>query len=219
LDTADQVVFVLQLILLLGPLAVYFLGLGLVNSQAYPVLVNARADFTLLSIAFFPLILGPVVYLVQHGLFVLALGVVLAVAVLFCALRPSRRFAWVIYNISSQQCRRMVEQACRRVGWSVARSDDEYVIAPPGIRLTVNSLSWLRNSTLRLAWDDPARAGTGEAEFVAALEAELRREAMLPSATGASLVVIGASLLGVPMWYLFHHMNAIVDVVRRILFA
>ena len=42
---------------------------------------------------------------------------------------------------------------------------------------------------------------------------------MLPSPTGASMVVIGAALLGVPMYYLLNHMNAIVDVVKHIFFA
>ena len=48
---------------------------------------------------------------------------------------------------------------------------------------------------------------------------EMAAEGLLPSPTGASLVLIGAALLGVPMWYLLHHMGAIVDVVRQILFA
>ena len=43
-DAPAHVVFVLEVLIALGPLAVYFLGLGLVNSQPRPCLVNARAD-------------------------------------------------------------------------------------------------------------------------------------------------------------------------------
>jgi len=71
LNSADQVLFVLQLILVIGPLAVYFLGLGLVNSQANPCLVNARVDFVVLTTAFIPVILGPMVLLIQHGHYLL----------------------------------------------------------------------------------------------------------------------------------------------------
>ena len=52
-----------------------------------------------------------------------------------------------------------------------------------------------------------------------AVAREIRREAMLPSPAGASMVVIGAALLGVPMWYLFHHMDAIASAVRQVLFT
>ena len=100
LDSSDQVVFVLQLIIALGPLAVYFLGLGLVNSQAHPCLVRARSDFVLLAVAFVPVIIAPVLLLVQHGHPLIALLVVAAVAGIFAAPAAARSGIWVVYNIS-----------------------------------------------------------------------------------------------------------------------
>src|ERR1043166_3254963 len=105
-------------------MAVYFLGLGLVNSQANPRLVNARTDFVLLSIAFFPLIIGPVLFLVQHGHLLVAGVVVAASALAFWALLPARGGAGVIYNISPLQYRRIVERAGRRIGCQVSRQGD-----------------------------------------------------------------------------------------------
>jgi hypothetical protein len=80
-------------------------------------------------------------------------------------------------------------------------------------------MPWLRNMTLRIkpAGNQPSLEARDA--LLATLDRELRKESMLPSAAGAGLVVIGATLLGLPMWYLFSNMNAIVDVVRRMLLA
>ena len=221
-DSGDQVVFVLQVALALGPLAVYFLGLGLVNSQAKPVLASARADFILLTTAFAPVICWPTIALVQQGRLGMAAAVVAAVAGLFWYLVPTRTGGWVIYNISPEAVAEVIRRTCRRHGWTFAghpERDEDCTVEPLGLRLTAHSMPWLRNVTIQLARPltglalDPAVAR----QFASALAGELGRESMLPSPTGASLVVLGAGLLGMPMWYLFRNMDAIVDVVRRIL--
>jgi hypothetical protein len=214
-NSAEQVVFVLQLILVLGPLAVYFLVLGLVNSLARPCLVNACVDFLLLTVAFIPVLLVPLITLIQHGHSIIALSVLVAILTVFFSMLPDRRSRWVVYNCTIQQCTRLMERAARRVGGSVALADDQARLSPSGISIQISALPWLRNLTLRLAGGQ----GNSRSEFLAALEAEMAGEAMLPSPTGASLVVIGTGLLGVPMWYVLHHISAIVDVVKHILFA
>lgn len=215
MDPRDQVVFVFQVVLALGPIAAYFLGLGLVNSQARPFLIGARLDFTLLASAFLPVVVVPSVSFLQDGRYWLAGGVLAAVAVLFVAMLPSRRFGWVVYNIGPEQWRRVLDRACRRAGWSVRAEGEELVIDGAGLRVLPHGLAWLRNVTLEVRGTDRA----ARERLREALQRELLEESMLPSPTGASLVVVGASLLGLPMWYLFNNMNAIVDVVRQILFA
>jgi len=220
LDTTDTAVFVLKIVLALGPLAVYFLALGLVNSQARPCLLRARTDFTLLAVAFVPVIAAPVQMLIEHGQLHLVSGVIVAVLALFFGLLPRRDRGWVMYNCSPAQCRRLLQQACRRLGWELNRAADGVLhVRPPGLLVTTTGLPWLRSVTLRMDGPATPAARSARARLVATLHDELSREAMLASATGISLVVIGAALLGVPMWYLFHHMDAIVDVVRRIFFA
>jgi hypothetical protein len=160
-----------------------------------------------------------VVAAVSHGLYVIA-GAFLASAVtLFWALLPSAHHGWVIYNISPQECRRALQRACRRMGWELACSgplsdEAEIVIRPANLNLSLSTMPWLRNVTLRCD-----RAGPAARQLAGALNDELRRESLLPSATGAGLVVIGATLLGLPLWYFFNHMDAIVDVVRRMILA
>ena len=113
MDSTDQVVFVLQVILAVGPLAVYFLGLGLVNSQSRPVLVDARSDFLVLAVAFVPLIVCPLIGLLARGFLIMAAVSMIAVAGAFFWLLPSRGSGGVIYNIDTRRCRTLVGRACR----------------------------------------------------------------------------------------------------------
>ncbi len=214
--SADHVIFVLQLIVTLGPLAVYFLGLGLVSSQARPCLVRASVDFVLLAVAFLPVIIAPVLGLLMHGNYWIAGAVVAAVAALFWTLLPKDASAWVIYNIDRREFVRLLERSCRRLGWSVAEQDEQLHVSPVQLTVRHEGLPWLRSVTLRIhANSDEGRAEADR--LICAIGAEMERLSMLPSPAGASLVIIGASLLGVPMWYVFRHMDAIVDVVRQML--
>ncbi|HOB74399.1 MAG TPA: hypothetical protein PKG54_07725 [Phycisphaerae bacterium] len=217
MDARDQVLFILQVVLALGPIAVYFLALGLVNSQARPFLISARRDFVLLASAFVPLVLVPAFGLVATGHGWLALVVVAGVVALFRAMLPARHTAWVIYNVGVGQFHRLLGRACRRQGWQLRTEGDVLCIDPVGLQLTRHGITWLRNVSLE--FHGAGRHSAHARQLVEALNDELGCESMLPSPTGASLVVIGASLLGLPMWYLFTHMDQIVDVVRQILFA
>ena len=87
------------------------------------------------------------------------------------------------------------------------------------MRITQTGLPWLRSVTLHTEGPATAEARAARRELIAALREEFQSETMLPSATGASLVLIGATLLGLPMWYFFHNIHAIVETVRRILSA
>jgi hypothetical protein len=219
LNSADQVILVLQVILTVGPLAVYFLGLGLVSSRAYPCLVSERSDFVLLTLAFVPIISWPLVSLVTAGYYLAAALLVVVFIALFVGMLPRGRDGWVIYNVSLAELRRTLQRACGRLGWSIefvpGSEPSEAVILPNGLTITVSEMPWLRTTTLRYRIDDTAGVGPRRA-LLNALAGELRRESLLPSASGAGLVVIGAMLLGLPMWYVFRHMDAIVDVVRHI---
>jgi hypothetical protein len=220
MDTSNQAAFVLQVVLALGPLAVYFLGLGLVNSGAHPSLVPARTDFVLLTMALIPMIMGPVVGLVEIGGWWPALAAGAVLAGFFIATLPRRDAAWVVYNCSLPQCRRLLSHACRRLGWAIEGGDDQLHIPEANLTITLSSLPLLRNVTL--SFGRRGERGTSLAslaQLIDSLEREIRQEAILPSPTGASMVVIGACLLAVPMWFFFHNMDVIVRAVRQIFFA
>jgi len=219
-DTTNTAVFVLKLVVALGPLAIYFLTLGLINSQARPYLLSARTDFTLLAIVCVPIFAAPALVLIEHGYFPLVTGVIVVMLAMFFGLLPRWGQGWVMYNCSSAQCRRLLQQACRRLGWQLERdADGSLHIGQQNLRVTTTELPWLRSVTLRIDGPKTPATQSNRSRLIATLNHELSGEAMLASATGISLVVIGVTLLGVPMWYLFHHMDAIVDVVRQIFFA
>jgi len=219
LSSLDEVIFVLHLAVGLGPLAIYFLGLGLVNSRPHPCLINIRTDFLLLAIALFPVMIYPVVFLVELGRLWLACGVVIMLGGIFFVMLPGRNTGWVVYNIDAGRCRSFLGRACRQLGWDFEAGEDEVFISSVDVKINMSVLPWLRNVTLEFADRGTDDSGQVRRALFRALNREIRAESMLPSATGASLVVIGGALLGVPMWYLFHHMDAVVDVVRRILMA
>ena len=220
MDVTDQAAFVLKVILALATISLYFLGLGLVSSQARPCLVSARADFTLLAMAFIPVIALPVLALIDLGQFQVVTGAVVSLLTLFFVLLPRRDQHWVIYNCTPAQGHRLLQQASCRLGWQAVRHDDGSIeVRPPGMRITQTGLPWLRSVTLHTEGPATAEARAARRELIAALREEFQSETMLPSATGASLVLIGATLLGLPMWYFFHNIHAIVETVRRILSA
>jgi len=222
-DASGQVVFVLKVIVGLGPMAVYFLVLGLVNSRSRPHLVSSRVDFVLLAIAFYPVMLWPVLTLIEKGHAAAAALAAAGVLAAFLWLLPARRGSWVIYHASLPQCARLIRQAARREGWQVVTPDDHRPhrrlgIPQAGLDIRLESFPWLRNVTLHFTCRHPAGVEAAD-RLVCGLFEEIKGEQLLPSPAGASLVVIGACLLGLPMWYLVNNMNAIVDVVARVLRA
>src|SRR5690606_37506610 len=108
--------------------AVYFLGLGLLNSQARPFLISARRDFALLATAFIPVVVVPAVGLARNGHILPAAGICLGVLVLFAVMLPARHSAWVIYNVGPAQFRRVLDRACRRQGWRLQTEGDSFVV-------------------------------------------------------------------------------------------
>jgi hypothetical protein len=219
-DVTDQAAFVLKVILALAPLSLYFLGLGLVSSQARPCLVSARTDFTLLAVVFIPVIAFPVLALIGMGQFQMVTGTVVSLLALFFILLPRREQHWVLYNCSRAQARRLLQQASARLGWQATAHDDGSVeIQPIGLRVSQSGVPWLRSVTLHTEGPATPQVQIARRQLIAALREEFRSETMLPSPAGASLVLIGATLLGLPMWYFFHNIHAIVETVRRIFSA
>lgn len=217
LDSSHQALFVLQLVVALAPPAIYFLMMGLANSQAQPRVMRARVDFILLTTAFIPFIAAPVLALIQMGHVPIALAVLAGTASILALLMPPASGSWVVYNLDPARCRRILTRACERLGWTALEREDGVHVPSAGLLITLDAVPVLRNVTLRIQGDAGGCTAGSDERLMQAIRGELRRESLLPSPAGASLVVLGAALLGVPMWYVVQHFDAIVDVVRRIL--
>lgn len=217
MEGPQQAVFALKLALALAPLSIYLLILGLVNSRPRPCLVRSRADFVILSVVLAPVIAAPVMVLIEQGWLAAALMVALGAAVLFRSLMPAGDDGWVVYNIAPDRCRQLVERASRRLGWTAQADGERLRLVGPDVIVSFTALPCLRNVTVHL---EPGDRGTSlpisraEPQLMSALRQELSHEALLPSPTGATLVLLGASLLAAPLWCLLDNMEVIVRVVR-----
>ncbi|MGB9624765.1 MAG: hypothetical protein ACPMAQ_07870 [Phycisphaerae bacterium] len=219
MDSAANVILVLQLLVNLGPLALYFIILGLVNSQRCPRLISSRADFVTLTVVFMPLLVWPVPFLVSHGLWwLLGLGAA-AVCGAFAALLPEPYAGWVIYHTGRPEVEAILHHAARRLGWDVRCDEAGTSIPEANLRYWCSAFPWLGSVSIHL---EPlaGRADAGAIErFRAEIERRLERRSLLPSPVGAGLVLVGIVLWVVPLWMVFRHMDAIVDVVQHFLFA
>jgi hypothetical protein len=214
MSTTGEVVLILQIALALGPVAVYLLALGLVNSRPHPCVVAGRTDYSVLAMVLVPLLASPLVVLAEHGWMLGAGLVVLVGAVVFVAARPRRDAEWVVYNTDAAQCERLLGEACRHAGWTFEAEDGHGTVRECGLQLRWSAAPWMRGVTLHLEGPEHVRRTSGTA-LMRGFERQARREAMLPSAMGAGLVLIGTCVLGIPTWYVARHMDAVVEVFRR----
>lgn len=214
MDSTATVILVLQLLINLGPLAVYFLVLGLLNSQRRPQLVTSRTDFITLAVAFVPVLLAPVFFLTAHHSWpLLGLGA-LAGAFAFLALLPRQRSGWVIYHTTEAETLALLCQAVRRQGRKAEICRNRSVVIDGIATFRLSAFPWLGCVSIHV---DPR----ADARFLDELEADMSRRlaerSLLPSPIGTCLVLIGLALGSVPVWMMFRHMDAIVDVVRDLL--
>jgi hypothetical protein len=214
MDAAGQVILVLKLLLFVGPVAVYFIALGLVNSQATPKIINARSDFLALTVALCPLLFWPIPSLIRAGLgwvvFVAGAVAAVGISVLLDRVRPG----WVIYNLSDYRARRLLDRALRSLGWEYAWEDNRVRVDQPGLLLTLSPLPLLRNVSIHV------EATTIEQREAASqlrqrFSALLSTQQLLPSVGGSCLFLLGVGLLMLPFWMMSRHSDAIAEVVTR----
>ena len=177
---------------LMGPVAVYFLVLGLLNTRRRPQMLTGRTDFALLIAALSPLVFLPVLrFLGGSPLIALAIAVLLAGMVL--ALSPSR--SWVVYNISAYAAADAVAAALGKLGVDFARSAEGFVVEAEGITITVGGFPLLRNATIRLRGAD--RRFTRA--FQAALAVRLAAMECQPSPMAISMLLVAVIMLAAPL--------------------
>ncbi len=219
MDASDQVIFLLKVVINIAPVAVYFLVLGLVNSQAHPVLVNARSDFQVLTLVFVPLLVWPIPYLVDGGhWWALCCGVLIATGG-FWRLLPGRADGWVLYNVTEEQGRAMLHRALSACGLASRARGGGFDVPTAGLHIEVSSFSLLRNVTLRARWNGDRIDMERFASLGVGLHRQMQRQSLLPSATGGCLMVLGVSLMIVPLWLMSRHIDAIVEIVQQLLLA
>ena len=189
----------LRLCFALGPIAVYLLLFGSLNLSKRPFLVSGARDLAALALAisgtvvvgpvelFFPetaaVTFGPYVWLFLLSFYGLAVMLVLLL------LRPRL----VMYNVTSDQLRPLLGRMIDRLDHD-ARWAGDCVVAPGlGIQFYVDSVSTMRNITLKAAGSRQDHLGWRRLEQ--ALRAELSEVAGTPNPRGVLLISTGTMIM------------------------
>jgi hypothetical protein len=216
----DNAVLTLKVIGTVAPIAVYFLTLGVVNSQACPRLVSGRWDFIILTGIFLPALFWPVAAIHSSMGWQAVLVLVLAAGLGLRAMLPHPWKQWVIYNADVPRAADAVGRALDGLGWQYQR-EGETVFALPDLRMKieVGGLGLLNAVNLHIHTDAHSPEKAEVATLIGAVDASLRRYQLLPTAAGLFLVLIGAGLMIVPMWMMTRHMRDIVEAIERLFVA
>ncbi len=214
---SEQAFSAFRVLLYVGPIAVYALWLGLVNSQAVPKLVKARDDFMVMTIAFWPFALEPVVGLVRAGHGGVAMAATGLMLLLFLRLLPAKHSGWVTYNLSPRRGRMWADRSLRSLEWSYRWVERTAIVTDKGLSIELRSVPVLRNVTFHIRHTRAKPPAADVAALRAEMSRRLEREGGLPSVAGCCLMMGGVLLLILPLWMLSHHSAAIAEVMTRIL--
>jgi len=210
-----QVVDVLMLVGNVLPLSIYFLVLGLVNSHSRPYLTTSRADFIALTCALAPVLLWPVPAFARGGMIWLLVAGLAVAGALFVHLLLSMGHGLVIYNISEARAARLLEESLRALGLDGRWVDRTWESSEGDLRIHLRRFALLRNVTLHIDATAPRAA-----DLTSALGGELHRRlatvAQLPSTMGACLVLLGVTLMILPLWTAGRHIHDVVEAVSHL---
>ena len=184
----------------LGPAAVYFLLIGMINLSRRPFLVTGTRDAAALGLAlagflivgpielFFPNALamrfGPFVWLLLLAFYAMCLVLVLLL------LRPRL----IIYNISVDQLRPILAELVDQLDTDARWAGDSLVLPGLGVQLHIENLALLRNVSLVAIGSNQNYLGWRRLEV--ALRTALGRVEVARNPRGATLVVLGLLLIG-----------------------
>lgn len=218
-NVSEQAAAALSVLLYVGPVAVYAMWLGLVNSQAAPKVITARDDFVIMTVAFCPFVVAPVVGLVHAGYGWASVAAAGLMLLLFLRLLPAKDSGWVIHNLSPRRARTLIDRTLRSLGWSYRWSGRTAIVAERDLSVEIGSVWPLRSVALHVRRTGADQPASDLEALQTGLCCRLRRDGGLPSVAGCCLLMGGVCLLILPLWMLSRHSAAIAEVVTRILLS
>ena len=192
---SEQLSLTVQVAAVLGPVAAYFLLLGLLNSQPRPQLLSGRTDFILLNAAFFPLLSLPLLSLLGVSAWTV-LGVVGAILAVAVVLAPRGVGNWVVYNISLPEALRAAERALMAMGQPFRRQGRKLLLAGSDVTLRLESLGLLRNVTVSAEGQCPDALAR---QFRTRLDTELGRIRTIPGPMAVTFLLLATAMLVAPL--------------------
>jgi len=211
----------LHLAIALGPLAVYFLLLGLINLSRQPLVTGGSRDSAVLGLAvmgFF--IAGPMELFMPQAaaerwpgwvwLLLIALYL-LSLTLLVLLMRPRI----VIYNMTADRLRPTLAAVAKQLDSESRWAGESLALPTLGLQLHVESFAALRNVQLVAAGSKQSFAGWRALEQ--ALRKELHREAVERNPYGASLVALGCLISGIVLYMTVSNQESVAQALVEML--
>jgi len=205
----EQLSLPVQVAAVVIPAALYFLLLGLLNSQRTPQLLRARTDFILMVLAFFPIFAVPVLQYVGASAWTV-LGMTAVVAAAAVLLAPGRKGHWVVYNLSLPEALRSVERALQAGGESFDRRGRSLVLRSHDVTVKLSCLPMLRNVTISLDGRDAAKLHPA---FERTFADELGRLQAQTTPMAATFLLISTLMLTTPLAVVANRMPEMVRLI------
>ena len=208
----EQYGLAMQVAAVVVPAAVYFLMLGLLNSQRHPQLIKGRTDFILLNAAFLPIFFVPVVSYLGASSWAL-LGTVAALLSLARLLAPRRVGNWVVYNITVPEGLRAAERALRAMGIDYRRDGRRLCLPGQNATIRFSAIPLLRNVSIS---SDGPESEEFSRDFEALLGEQLALIPTCASPTAAAFLLIAVAMLVTPLGLLADRMPEMVRLITNL---
>ncbi len=201
----------MRVVTTIGPIALYFMLLGLLNTRQNPQMLTGRQDFAMLLVAISPLALQPMVYYLGGGAAMVAACAIIIFGAIWLLAPRGRTF--VIYNLPRKQGLDIILRSLESIGLDAK-------VTPRGVELSddkgivqIDSFPLLRNISLRLT------AGCDEtwAAFEENLAGRLARIEAPASPMAVTLLLIATGMIVAPTVLMIHHAPEIVRILTDLL--
>lgn len=207
----EQLDISMRVVTIVGPIALYFMLLGLLNTRRNPQMLTGRQDFAMLLVAISPLALQPMVHYLGGGTAVVVGCAIMIIGTIW-RLSPRGR-TFVIYNLPRQQGLEIVLKSLESIGF-------QGKLTPRGIELPqdkgivhIDSFPLLRNFSLRLTGGCAETWGAFEEN----LAHRLGKIQATPTPMAVTLLLIATGMIIAPTVLMIHHAPEIVRILTDLL--
>jgi len=217
MDSASQVILILKLALNIAPPALYFVILGLVNSQSRPHLISSKNDWLALICVFFPIVIYPSIILASWGYYLLAIAIIAVIATGLVISLPKPGAGWVIYNASKSCVRNLIIKSLEKnnIDYRLENNKRTIVLPKHNIIIKLAGFALLKNVTITVNQlsDNHRTINLLEDELSNRLECIESGYNII----GPAMLVAGTSMLILPLMMMVRHIDAFVRVVSELL--
>jgi len=218
MNPTEQAIWVVKLALYIAPPALYFVMLGLVNSQGRCHVISGRSDWLALMLVFFPVLIWPTLWLMELGRWLLVLLLSAGWAVFLWLSTPDELASLVIYNTTRCRCRRAVQRTLAGLNVPFREDRGTLILPQQDVRIKFNSVTVLRNVTLH--FEGPLYQHRVLLERIRGeLAARLARIQTTPGLSAPCLLLAGTVMLLIPLSMMVQNIDVFVQLVTDLLAA